>query len=55
MTHLTKDDFNNLLVFLKRVPCEGLVEATVLAVLGQKLKNILEEVPVGEDSSPAAE
>lgn len=51
---MTKDDLNNILVFLNRVDTHGLAEAAVLVTLATKIRAILKEAPVGENSTPAA-
>lgn len=52
---LTQDDAKNLLFFLKRCPTEGLIEATVLVGLAQKLKDIATGGPNGQDLPAAPE
>jgi hypothetical protein len=55
---LTSEDAHNILVLLERVGTTGVQEATLLAIIGQKLthlKGTFQGAPRGEDTAAAAE
>lgn len=49
---LTKNDYNNLLTLLQRIPVQGLAEAEGLVVLAVKLRHAATPSPVEVPESP---